>query len=134
MKRKINCIMFDLPTSKGAASLVGRGPPVASVSVRSYQKVYLIGYYRYFGYHRLLFGALPLGYRRCWCVGRDLGMCIQCIREDQSLLAKMQRQMHQEKDARLSSGHSRRMVAHQDDFNYLDRIKQAVGDITMPWK
>ena len=68
MKRKINCIMFVLPTSKGAASLVGRarGASVASAIVKAYQKVYTLSIMGIIGSY---LGHCP------WAIG-GVGVCV----------------------------------------------------------
>ena len=64
MKRKINCIMFDLATSKGGPWWEGT-PGCISTSAKAYQRVYVLDYYRLPRCHGVLYRALPLGYRRC---------------------------------------------------------------------
>ena len=66
-------------------------------------------------------------------VGEDLGICTQCInctREHQSLLAKMQSRCIRK---RMQARH-RDTTGPADDFDYLGRIKNTCGDITMLWK
>ena len=93
-----------------------RGWLVLSASARAYQKVKLKGHFP--GESEMMWVCV---------VGEDLGICTQCInctREHQSLLAKMQSRCIRK---RMQARH-RDTTGPADDFDYLGRIKKKLAE------